>query len=875
MPLDAAQLALLSRLLDEALALPTHERDAWLQRLPPEAEALRARLQRALQAEPDTARAPRFDAPQLPPEPGGDGQEGERVGPWRLLQLLGQGGMGSVWAAERADGHYQRQVALKLPRLARSPTLAQRMAQEAQIAARLEHPGIARLYDAGVDERGRPYLVMERVQGSGLAEHAHARGLGWQARVRLVLQAADALAHAHRLLVVHRDIKPSNLMVDEAGQVKLLDFGVARLLDDAVGAGSSVTLSDGARTHTPLYAAPEQRTGGAVGTATDLYALALVLHELLAGTLPMQADAATAPQPNPALDPGLRAVLHRAWKPEPAQRQPSVAHFADELRAVLAQRVPASWPASPGQRLRLWSRRHRVALTWGSLALAASAVGLTLLLVEQARGREQQARLDQARVFMFQTLWDALPAGGAAPGTAAPHVQRALARARSELGAQPVLQAEVFNEIAVLLRNLGQEAEALALLEQAHAQMQRHADDRDPGRAIVAAQLATQLIADGGAAATGRAEALARHAIAGCDGHPRRCAMARAYAQWVLAQRAAGQGQDATALTAMRASLAEHEAAFGPEHPYTTLLRLELAVILRNGSQLQAALDELQRADAAAQRQPLSPPEEARRATLHAVLLADLGRHGEALARVQGVVNAASPEAPESPATLLARRLRAQSLYAWGLFAAAADAADQALAAASRVADAWEGQAARQVQVLAAGALQRPADSTRGLEDLQARLSAQSLGPASGPGRAELRARAEIALRDGRGAQAQALLQAQLGAADPVLPPLERGRALELLAAARRVQGQPAEALALHREAATLWAAHLPADHPTRLRNAFEAAWAATLADPPADRAALRSAGQAWAAALPDASAWQPLISRIGADPEGTRRLVL
>jgi eukaryotic-like serine/threonine-protein kinase len=887
MALSTDDLLLLSRLLDEALRLQPGERKTWLQALPAEAKQLRARLERALLEDAPDAVAPRFDGPLPLLESGSSGQPGERIGPWRLLHLLGRGGMGSVWAAERGDGLYERQVALKLPRVAHGRDLAKRMAQEQRIAALLEHPGIARLYDAGVDAQGRPYLVMERVDGVGLADYAQAHGLGLQGRLRLVLQVTQALAHAHRLLVVHRDIKPGNLLVDHSGQVKLLDFGVARLLDDS-GAQTSGTLSDTAHTHTPRYAAPEQTQGGPVGTSSDLYALALVLHELLTGALPAAAgaDGTTAQHTRPpvrvapGLPPALRAVLARALEPDPALRQASVAHFADELRAVLAQQVPASWNASRTQRLRLWASRHRAGLSWAGLAAVGAAVAAVLLLMQHWRAQEQLARLDQARAFMFQTLWDALPVGGAVPGAAAPHVERALQRARRELDTQPVLQAEVFNEIAVLLRNLGQGGAARELLQQAHAQMQQHAQAHDPGRHIVAAQLATQLLVEGSATSTSRAAELALAAQQGCSAASRRCAKARAYALSVQGQLAARQGHNAAALSALVQSLSEHETAFGTGHPETTLLRLDVAATLRNDSQLQPALDELQRADEAVARQPLAPADEAHRATLHAVLLADLGRHDEALARTEALLSALPIGAPDTAAASLARRLRAQSLLALGLWDRAAEAAEQAAAAAAQADNGWETLAARQVQVLAAAARGRLPEAAHWLQAVQDLLQRQSLGPTSGPARAAQRARAELDLRAGHAEQADMLLERLLSAAPAAMPPLERARVLALRATAARLRGEPAQALALHRQAAALWSERLPPEHPLRLRNAFEQAWAEVLSSTqPQQREGmlqtLQTTGSAWAARLPKASAWHESIDAISADPVGTRQRVL
>ena len=171
--------------------------------------------------------------PSLPPSDESVAHAGDRVGAYALLREIGRGGMGSVWLAARADGSFKRQVALKLPRLAWGAGLAERMAREREIGALLEHPNIARLYDAGVDERGRPYLALEYIDGQPIDAWCEAQGLSVRDRLRLFVQVARAVAYAHGRLVVHRDLKPSNVMVTPDGQAHLLDFGIAKLLTDA------------------------------------------------------------------------------------------------------------------------------------------------------------------------------------------------------------------------------------------------------------------------------------------------------------------------------------------------------------------------------------------------------------------------------------------------------------------------------------------------------------------------------------------------------------------------------------------------------------------------------------------------------------------
>ena len=228
-----------------------------------------------------------------------DGTLGIRLGAWRITRLLGRGGMGEVYEAIRADGNFEQRVAIKLLQREAAAQM-ERFQAERQILARLEHPGIARLYDGGVTEDGRPFMTMEFVEGRPITDYCKITNATLEQRVALFLQVCDAVAYAHRNLVVHRDLKPSNILVTPNGTVKLLDFGIAKLLD-----ASRARVTQAAATPmTPICAAPEQLTGGAVTTATDVYALGLLLFELLSGTHPwMGSD-------TPVLQ-AMRTVLQR------------------------------------------------------------------------------------------------------------------------------------------------------------------------------------------------------------------------------------------------------------------------------------------------------------------------------------------------------------------------------------------------------------------------------------------------------------------------------------------------------------------------------------------------------------------------------------
>ena len=213
-------------------------------------------------------------------------EAGSEVGPYLLLREIGHGGMSTVWLVKRSDGQMQRDIALKLPHIfLHQASFAERFSRERDILAALTHPNIARLYDAGISKAGQPYLAMEYVEGAPLLEHCDSRRLTVDARIELFLQVLDAVRYAHSKLVLHRDLKPSNILVTAAEQVRLLDFGIAKLIVD--GSVNETELTQfGGRALTLAYASPEQIVGRPLGTASDVYSLGVILSELLTGARP-------------------------------------------------------------------------------------------------------------------------------------------------------------------------------------------------------------------------------------------------------------------------------------------------------------------------------------------------------------------------------------------------------------------------------------------------------------------------------------------------------------------------------------------------------------------------------------------------------------
>ena len=425
MALSIPEMALMSQLLDEALPLDTAARRAWLEGLASEHLVLAPALRMALL--PEEAQAAEHEALTTLPKLGGTEhsinpatsglQPGAHVGPYELLRLLGTGGMAEVWLARRADGAFKREIALKLPMLTRLQSgLEPRFARERDILASLEHPHIARLYDAGVDPKGLPYLSMEYVQGEPLTLWCDAQRLGTPERLRLFLQVLEAVQYAHEKQVIHRDLKPSNILVTQSGQVRLLDFGVASLLAADELQHTSLTGVYG-RALTPDYASPELLRGDPIDARSDVYALGVLLYELLTGTRPhrlrhaasiglleqaiaahevrkpsAQLQTAAADGAGTALASArqlrgdLDAIALKALATDPAQRYPSAAAMADDLRRHLEGRPVRAQAPRIAYRLRKFLLRNR--------ALAGvSAVAVMVILASVGYARYRASHL--------------------------------------------------------------------------------------------------------------------------------------------------------------------------------------------------------------------------------------------------------------------------------------------------------------------------------------------------------------------------------------------------------------------------------------------------------------------------------------------------
>lgn len=359
----------------------------------------------------------------------GETAPGQVVGAYQIEREIGQGGMGSVWLARRTDGRFEGRVAIKfLAAGFASRGGAARFTREGSILARLAHPHIARLLDAGLAPGRQPYLVLDYVDGLVIDQFCDVNGLDATARVRLCLDVLDAVAHAHTRLILHRDIKPSNILVTAQGEVKLLDFGIAKLLDSPTGSGSATELTrESGSAFTMLYAAPEQVQGGDVTTATDVYALGVLLHLLLTGlhpggaaTTPLERMRALVEVVPPPMSVALRqagdlkrarplqgdldTIVAVALKKLPAERYANAERLADELRRWLTDEPILARREARLYRLRKFIRRYRAGVAIGALAFATLSLGIGVALWQAGEAHGQRVQAEGLIEFMLGDL---------------------------------------------------------------------------------------------------------------------------------------------------------------------------------------------------------------------------------------------------------------------------------------------------------------------------------------------------------------------------------------------------------------------------------------------------------------------------------------
>lgn len=611
--LSPSQLTRVDELLDALLDMSEDERAGFLERECADDPGVLAEVQSLLHAARsvgDFLQGPAMLAPEPAPD---EIPQGMRVGAWRITRRIGRGGMGVVYEAERAEGDFHQRVAVKLLRQEAVAEL-QRFHVERQILARLEHPSIARLYDGGVTQDGIPYMVMELIEGKPITEYCLDSAVPLNERMRLFLEVCDAVAYAHRNLIVHRDLKPANILVTRQGHVKLLDFGIAKLID----ADRLDLTRSAAAPLTPLSAAPEQLLGQPITTATDIYALGLLLFELLTGSRPWQLDggpiaqavrvildepapvpsqraAATpaAPFAPRALRGDFDAIVAKAVRKEPAHRYGTVeALKADVDHALQGEPVAAR----SGARLYVFSRilrRYR----WVTASVAAVVVSLAIGLgaaawqAQRAANEGDVARRDAAReeavryqlTRLFRT---AIEERGSEPATAKTMIDSSAQRVLQEYRTQPQLAGQLVVTLADLYGALEDLPGAASLLE---GFVREAGPDADPVALADARQKLANIELLRGHVT--QADSLLRQAEAFWSHHPDRYAEERLEGLVVRARQQRLSGDPDAASATENAAIAERIALSGRIHRETATLYNTHAITLTAANHLDEALD--------------------------------------------------------------------------------------------------------------------------------------------------------------------------------------------------------------------------------------------------------------------------------------------
>ncbi len=646
----------LEEILDRALELETEERSIFLNGLDLDAERRRELDSLILAAEEEPTL---FDVPGKELWGGEASSEApETVGPYRLLELLGKGGMGAVYLAERTDGVYSTRVAVKLLQGRwLDPEVVQRFRSEREILAALRHPNIARLLDGGATDDGRPYLVMEWVDGVPVDRWCETSQASVEDRLRLFVKVCGAVHTAHQNLVVHRDLKPGNILVTADGEPKLLDFGIAKLLDQAALPRSGTETATGLTPMTPAYASPEQIAGGAVTTSTDVYALGVLLYELLSGRRPHQVavdqgafellraireQEPTRPSqvvgsssvesllglPKRKLARRLRGdvdhIVLKALEKDPIRRYPSAEQLAADLERHLDGLPVEASSAGFAYRAAKFIGRHRLAVTASALALSLLLGSLIALLLQRQATFAERDRAELTTGFLVSQFHDADPFAESAPRTVRALLDRSVERLGT-MDAPAAVQIDLEAAMGRAYLGLGELATARNLLENAIAGQSRDGDREGlfqslillseleveagrPQQALDAARRAMEL------AQGPREESLALTRSAHAEqrrGHFRDAeplfqsaydlappgGRERAELQWKMGMLLREDGRYDEAEIFLRGALELLKELWGPNHPRTTRAGLSLGILAGDRGDFDQARELLSAAD--------------------------------------------------------------------------------------------------------------------------------------------------------------------------------------------------------------------------------------------------------------------------------------
>ena len=696
----------LSRLLDEALELSPVEREQWLADLPEEYAAVKPWLERLL------ARASQVlsggllqDLPAFDREPGMDTAgrapvAGEALGSWRLLRMVGEGGMASVWLAERLDGAFGGPVALKLPHQgSRAGRLSEHLEREREILATLHHPNIARLLDAGILATGQPYLALEYVEGMHIDEYCRGRQLGLEPRLALFLQIAHAVAHAHNMLIIHRDLKPSNILVTGDAQVRLLDFGIAKLMDNGEARETRLTRLSG-RALTVDYASPEQIAGRPVTVASDVYSLGVVLYELLADVRPYKLkwdsqaaleEAILEVEPRPpsemaaqkararALRGDLDTIVLKALKKAPAERYSSVEAFAEDIKRYTLNLPVRAQPDRKSYLLSKFIRRNRLAVAAAATVLITLLAGSGLVVWQELVALAQQRRAEEIKSFLVSTLLGAHAYWAGRPLSALELLHRVESHVYRLRGADAETRVELLNILAASMLSLqdtaGAESTAISAV--------RESTTLEPGhpQALRAHMLRNWVRLFRGQYPEGRAEI--DQLVLAMRRSPRTLPEDLAGALRIRSDLALEEGNFRLAESSALEALQIADDRLGPHHNQTVLALVELSLAYQAGGKVDAALEIVERAKRRALEAysgQLTHPNVLKARSAYSQILAASGQRRLAIAEAELVMNDNSQLfGPSSRAVGLDLRNLARLQLDAGQLAPALQSADRAV----------------------------------------------------------------------------------------------------------------------------------------------------------------------------------------------------
>jgi len=627
--LNPEQWVRVEALVDEILDLDLESRPSALQEAEHDNPAVAARARELLTAMEDgngrLFETPLYvSAPEIyfeATEEAAQGRAGTQLGPYRLEKVLGRGGMGVVYLAERADEEFEKRVAVKLmPRGLESQEAERRFRLERQVLARLEHPNVARLIDGGVTDEGYPFLVMELVEGEPIDEYCDSQELDIEERLTLLIDVCSAVQYAHQNLIIHRDLKPGNVLVSTDGVPKLLDFGIAKLIEEEPEAKSHTRVQP----KTTAYASPEQLADRSVSTASDVYSIGVMLHEVLTGELPGKTGVPGSPVPS-----DLRGIVHKATADSPAERYATAIALADDLGRYLSGLPVTAREPTAGYRLRKFIARHRIGFIASAAATLALTAALVLALWQADRASTQARRAERVAGLLKGLFVDADPyaptsgevtilelldrgveridteladdpeirdelstvLGNAYVGLGyrdqgIPVLRQTLAERRGRLGDRHLLTADSMRLLGYALLGVGELEEAANLVEGAYAIAEEHYGPDAPEAPEYLFNLGLLRAAQGNREDQ---EAIFRRLVVHYRRHGKNTSTSLALALGQLSVALDYQGRNDESLEIQRSALGMADETFGPDHPYTSAVRSNMGLRLFGAGALEEA----------------------------------------------------------------------------------------------------------------------------------------------------------------------------------------------------------------------------------------------------------------------------------------------